>query len=709
MIKYLKFKMEIDYWVRDFSVGGLNYDLWEGGKDKWDAFRRDCPFMIEDESVMLLIDVTNGRVVNWKEGVAGEFTTVKIVDRGSYQLLDENMSLLCGYHGYVPDLLGIVNKSWGDYLEFRIGKDCFVEDWKCNDALLKEFIGNCDEFKGDDEKIEVFFNKVSSATTQKCQRDVDIPSMLNMAVKKFEKKYPVGIQTFSEIIREGYVYVDKTDLVWQLAHYAKFIFLSRPRRFGKSLLSTTLESYFKGDQDLFDGLKIIDYEQKWEGYPVIHLDLSTAKGRECAKDLRQSLMFLLRNYLDVYGRNEEEETPGQCLTGIIQRACEQTGKQVVVLVDEYDAPLLDVLHEGEMLDSMRKVMQEFYQPLKASEARIKFCFITGITKFSQLSIFSTINNLKNVTMLPQFSAICGFTENEVKTVLAKGIEAMAAEYNCSAEVMFERIKMRYDGYHFSEKSEDIYNPYSLLNAFTDRKLTNYWFESGTPTFLIRQMQHFRTDIMSVDRMEVFSSEFDQPTEAMQSALPLLYQSGYLTIKDYDEETETYTLSIPNQEVRIGYVEGLLPAYTGLEAGRVKAGFAMKFWLALKRHDVDLAMREMQAYLAGIPYVEGFKQKLQEVATAEGFYEYTMYLIFSTLNFYVRTQVKCAGGRTDMVVWMPDAIYVFEMKVNGTAQEALQQIDNNSYAIPYQTDGRPVVKVGVKFDVEKRIPEEWVIA
>ena len=523
-----------------------------------------------------------------------------------------------------------------------------------------------------------------------------------------DKKYPIGIQTFSRIRREGMVYVDKTDLVWQLAHYSTYVFLSRPRRFGKSLLTTTLASYFRGEHNLFEGLKIMDMEQEWQKYPVMHLSLSMAKNQDSPDALRDRLLLLLKPYREEYGSDPEEKTPGGMLSGLIERAYKKEGRQVVVLIDEYDAPMLDVLHENQMLAPMRKVMQEFYQPLKDCEAMIKFCFITGITKFSQLSIFSTINNLKNVTMLPQFSAICGITEHEVKTVLADGIEAMAAEYNCSADEMFKRIKTRYDGYHFSEKSEDIYNPYSLLNAFTDNKLANYWFESGTPTFLIRQMQHFRTDITSLDRMEVFASEFDQPTEAMQSALPLLYQSGYLTIKGYDMDTETYTLSIPNQEVRIGYTEGLIPVYTGLEAGRVKAGFAMKFWLALKRHDVDLAMREMQAYLAGIPYVEGFKQKLKEVATAEGFYEYTMYLIFSTLNFYVRTQVKCAGGRTDMVVWMPDTIYVFELKVNGTAQEALQQIDSHGYAIPYQTDGRPVVKVGVKFDAEKRVPEEWII-
>lgn len=441
---------------------------------------------------------------------------------------------------------------------------------------------------------------------------------------------------------------------------------------------------------------------------MIRLDLSVAKNQDSPDALRDRLLLLLKRYKEKFGSNPEEKTPGGVLAGLIERAYMKEGRQVVVLIDEYDAPLLDVIHEKEMLAPMRKVMQEFYQPLKASEAMIKFCFITGITKFSQLSIFSTINNLKNITMLPQFSAICGITEHEVKTVLAEGIESMAAKYGCSSDEMFERIKARYDGYHFSETSEDIYNPCSLVNAFTDCRLDNYWFESGTPSFLIRQMQHFRTDITAMDVIEVPASAFDRPTEAMTTALPLLYQSGYLTIKDYDPESLMFTLSIPNQEVRIGYTDGLLPAYVGLEGENVQVGFALKFWRALKKADVDLAMREMQAYMAAIPYVEGFKKKLAEAATAEGFYEYTLYLIFSMLNVYVRTQVKCAGGRVDMAVWMPDTIYVFELKVDGTAQEALQQIDDKSYAIPYQTDGRPVVKVGVKFDAEKRVPEEWVI-
>ena len=522
-----------------------------------------------------------------------------------------------------------------------------------------------------------------------------------------ERRYPIGIQTFSRIIREGYIYIDKTDLIWQLAHYASFVFMSRPRRFGKSLLTSTLESYFKGERELFEGLKIMALEKEWEQYPVFRLDLSSAKHMS-PDQIRQELENILAPYEKIYGENPKETTPGMRLGGLIDRAYEMTGKQVAVIIDEYDAPLLDVLHEDATLKEMREVMQEFYQRLKKQEAKIKFCFITGITKFSQLSIFSTINNLLNVTMDPKFSCLCGITEQEFVTVFDEDISRLAEVYGITHEEMHNKLKLRYDGYHFSEDAAEVYNPFSLLKAFQQSKVANYWFESGTPTFLIRQMQHFHTDITALDCLEVPAESFDVPTEAMSSALPLLYQSGYLTIKGYDREGEIYKLAIPNQEVRIGFVKGLLPTYIGLDSGSVQTGFALKFWRALKQGDVELAMREMQAYLAGVPYVEGFKQKLADAATAEGFYEYTMYLIFSMLNVYVRTQVKCAGGRVDMVVWMPDTTYVFEMKTTESAQKALEQINSRDYAIPYQTDNRAVVKIGVKFNVDTRIPEEWVV-
>ena len=523
------------------------------------------------------------------------------------------------------------------------------------------------------------------------------------------RRYPVGIQTFEKIIKGGYVYVDKSDLVWNLTRVSNYVFLSRPRRFGKSLLSSTLRSYFEGRKDLFEGLKIMQLEQEWTEYPVMHLDLSTAKSQESAEALRHALSLLIEPYEELYGKNPSELTPGQKIKGVIRRAHEKTGRQVAVIIDEYDAPLLEVLHEEENLSAFRKVMQEFYVPLKASDPYIKFCFITGITKFSQLSIFSTINNLKNVSMRPDFSAICGITEEEVKTVFKNDIAHMAVKYECTPEEMFRKIKRMYDGYHFSKQSPDIYNPFSLLNAFDDLELSSGWFASATPSFLIRQMQHFRTDITAMEDLEEPAESFDVPTEAMNSALPLLYQSGYLTIKGYDRDVEMYKLSIPNQEVRIGFTKGLLPTYVGLDVGNVQGGFAVKFWRALKKNDLDLALRELQAYLSGLPYVEGFKKKLEEAAKAEGFYEYTFYLIFSMLNVYVRTQVKCAGGRIDVVVKMPDTTYVLELKTNESAQKALEQINSHHYALPYQTDGRQVVKAGIHFNIDTRTIDDWAIS
>lgn len=523
------------------------------------------------------------------------------------------------------------------------------------------------------------------------------------------RKYPVGIQTFSEIIHKNMVYVDKTDLVWKMADYAKYIFLARPRRFGKSLLSSTLHSYFAGKRELFEGLKIMELEKEWRQYPVIHLDLSEAKGQVSAEALQQRICVLLKPYLEMYGSDSEEKTPGAVMSGLIRRVTQQSNNPVVIIIDEYDAPLLEVLHEQERLEDMRRVMQEFYITLKANEANIHFCFITGITKFSQLSIFSTINNLMNVTMLPEFATICGITERELTTTLHEDIEQLAGKNGTTYEAMHSRLKLRYDGYHFSRNSEEVYNPFSLIKAFMTGELNDYWFDSGTPSFLIRQMQHFRTDITSLDSLEVPATAFDKPTETMTSALPLLYQGGYLTIKDYEHETGIYTLGFPNQEVRVGYAEGLLPTYIGLNGSDVQTGFALKFWQALKKDDINQALHDMQAYLSSIPYVEGFKRKLAEVTNAEGFYEYTLYLIFSMLNVYVKTQVKCAGGRADMVVFMPNTIYVMELKLNGTAREALMQINDNGYARPYEGDGRRVVKVGIRFSTESKSIEDWIIS
>ena len=521
------------------------------------------------------------------------------------------------------------------------------------------------------------------------------------------RRYPIGIQTFQRIIEEGYVYVDKTDLVWQLANGGTYIFLSRPRRFGKSLLTTTLKSYFEGRRDLFEGLKIMELEQEWRQYPVIHLDMSTAKNKGDANNLQRYLKLYMSELMPPY-TTEDNKLPGEKFASLIRCLYEEYGSRVVVLIDEYDAPLLEGMHEQENLDAMRKVMQEFYQPLKACEAMIRFCFLTGITKFSQLSIFSTLNNISNVSMDLEYSTICGITETELTTVLKDDIDMLAEEYECSYEEMHQKLKTQYNGYRFSGQSEGVYNPYSLFNCFDERQLKNFWFESGTPTFLFNQMKRFGTDITRMDDIRASESAFYQPTENLTDALPLLYQAGYLTIKGYDRDEDVYLLQVPNAEVRIGFIQGLLPIYSGMRSDDVKQGCAYKMWKNLRSGDIDQALRELKAFLAGEPYVEGFKQKLSGAATREGFYEYTFYLILSMLNVYVQTQVKCSTGRVDMIVHSKDTLYLFEFKVKSTAAKALQQIEEKDYADQFATDPRKVVKVGVNFDIDTWTIEDWEI-
>lgn len=513
-----------------------------------------------------------------------------------------------------------------------------------------------------------------------------------------QRKYPVGVQTFEKIRNEGYIYIDKTDLIWKLSRTSPYVFLSRPRRFGKSLLSTTISSYFRGERHLFEGLKIMELEKEWKQYPVVHLDVSTAKNKDSKKEVLNELLDLIEPYCNEYGVEMRENTPGQCLKKVITNAYNKTGNQVVIVIDEYDAPLLEVMHD-ESLAAMRKVMQEFYQPLKACESMVKFCFITGITKFSQLSIFSTLNNLRNVSMNPEFSAICGITENELVTAMAEDIHLMAESMGLDDGEMHRRLKHQYDGYHFSDKSEDIYNPFSLLNAFADKAIKSYWFSSGTPSFLVEHLRQFNTDITTLDNVEASASDFDAPTETMEDAIPMMYQAGYLTIRDYDPESDTYTLAIPNREVSVGLTECLMKTYTGLTKNGVRQGFAIKFYRSLKNDDIETALDELDAFLESLPYVEGFKQKLDEAPFREGFYEYTFFLIFSMMEAYVQTQVKRWRGRIDMVVHMPQTTYLFEFKIRDDADNAIRQMDERRFAESYQTYGRRVVKVGILFDTE----------
>ena len=521
-----------------------------------------------------------------------------------------------------------------------------------------------------------------------------------------ERIYPVGIQDFEKLRTKGAIYVDKTRLIYQLVQ-KDYVFLSRPRRFGKSLLTSTLKYYFQGRKDLFQGLAIEQLEQEWREYPVLHFDLSTAKNRDL-EGIRSELVSQLQPYEKKWGVEvDKTKEAGQRLATLIHAAYVQTGQKTVVIIDEYDAPMLDVLHDEENLPKVRKLMQEFYAPLKACDADLRFVFITGITKFSQLSIFSVINNLTNVSMQPEFSAICGITEEELHTVFEPDIAMLAEEYECTPEEMRIRLKEQYDGYHFSGKSDDIYNPFSLLNAFALKHIRSYWFASGTPTYLIHQMQRFGTDVTTLDAKEASEEMFDRPSEAMSDALPLLYQSGYLTIKSYDRDFGTYMLGIPNKEVRVGLTEHLLPLYTK-RSDMVNGGFIQDFCRALLREDLEKALVAMRAYLAGIPYPDGGKEILNDMSKNEYYYETVFYLMFSFMNRHIQTQVKTCRGRADMVMRTSKAVYVFELKINKSAEDALKQIDEKGYMLPYAADGRKLVKCGISFSTETRTIEDWAI-
>lgn len=375
-----------------------------------------------------------------------------------------------------------------------------------------------------------------------------------------QKFYPVGIQTFSEIIGKNYLYIDKTGYVYRMTHSAsKYMFLSRPRRFGKSLLASTLHSYFEGRKELFKGPVIEKLETEWMSYPVFHFDMSLAKHVDRER-LESMLNIQLYRYEEIYGRLDGEVMLNDRLTGLIQRAYQQTGKQVVVLIDEYDAPLLDVMHEDKNLPILRNVMRNFYSPLKACDPYLRYVFLTGITKFSQLSIFSELNNIKNISMDEPYAAICGITEEEIKEQMSYDLGLLAEKMQITRDEVLAKLKENYDGYHFTWPSPDIYNPFSLFNAFNDGKFNSYWFGSGTPTYLIEMLNKFGVLPSEIGGIEAVAAEFDAPTERMTNITPLLYQSGYITIKGYDSVFDIYTLDIPNKEVRIGLMRNLIPSY-----------------------------------------------------------------------------------------------------------------------------------------------------
>ena len=517
-------------------------------------------------------------------------------------------------------------------------------------------------------------------------------------MEALQRLYPIGIQTFSEIREKNYLYIDKTEYVYRMTHFAKYVFLSRPRRFGKSLLASTLHSYFSGRKDLFQGLAMERFEKEWIEYPVLHFDMSTAKHVD-KEQLLQELNLKLSEYEGVYGKGQEEINPNQRLMGLIKRAYEQTGRQVVVLIDEYDAPLLDVVHEKENLGVLRNIMRNFYSPLKACDPYLKYVFLTGITKFSQLSIFSELNNIKNISMDEPYAAICGITEDEMLTQMKEDMERLAAKLNISPEEVLLKLKENYDGYHFTYPSPDIYNPFSLLNAFADGKFGSYWFGSGTPTYLIKMLEKFGVEPSEIGNNHAEVSAFDAPTETMTDIIPLLYQSGYITIKDYDESIDLYTLDIPNKEVRLGLMKSLLPNYV---ASKTRETTTMVAYLSrdIRNDDMDSALRRLQTFLSTIPYCDNTRY--------EGHYQQMFYIIFSLLGSFVDVEVRTPRGRVDVVLRTKTTLYVMELKLDKTAGEAMEQINLKNYPERFALCGLPVVKVAINFDSERCTIGEWII-
>ena len=518
-------------------------------------------------------------------------------------------------------------------------------------------------------------------------------------MEDLQRLYPIGIQTFSKIREGNYLYVDKTEYVYRMTHSASsYIFLSRPRRFGKSLLTSTLHSYFSGRKDLFHGLAMEKLEKEWTEYPVLHFDMSTAKHAD-SEQLLQELNLKLYGYEQIYGRLEEEVNPNQRLMGLIKRAYEQTGKKVVVLIDEYDAPLLDVVHERENLDVLRNIMRNFYSPLKACDPYLRYVFLTGITKFSQLSIFSELNNIKNISMDEPYAAICGISEDEIRLQMKDDLEGLAKKLEIIPEEALMKLKENYDGYHFTSPSPDIYNPFSLLNAFADGKFGSYWFGSGTPTYLINMLEKFGVEPSEIGNNKVSVEDFDAPTERMTSIIPLLYQSGYITIKNYDEELDLYTLNIPNKEVRIGLMKSLLPHYVGSKAPETTT---MVAYLSrdIRNGDMDTALRRLQTFLSTIPQCDNTKY--------EGHYQQVFYIIFSLLGYYVDVEVRTPRGRVDIVLRTKTTLYVMELKLDKSAGEAMEQIDLKNYPERFALCGLPVVKVAVSFDSERCTIGGWEI-
>ncbi|RHO75284.1 AAA family ATPase [Parabacteroides sp. AF48-14] len=513
------------------------------------------------------------------------------------------------------------------------------------------------------------------------------------------RKYPIGIQSFEKLRRGQYIYVDKTDLVYQLATAGNPCFLSRPRRFGKSLLLSTFEAYFLGKKELFTGLAVEQLETEWAVHPVFHLDLN-AERYDSVEELDNMLESQLSRWEQTYGITQPNRSISIRFMDVIREASVQTGRGVVVLIDEYDKPLLRSFHNEELQQQFRNRLTAFYTVLKSADPWLRFVFITGVTKFAQMSVFSELNQLTDISQLPQYATLCGMTRSEIEDSFAPDIEELGRLNNLTTEEVMNKLTRLYDGYRFSEyATEGIYNPFSLLSVMSHKVFKDYWFSSGTPTFLVKMLKETDYDLRELDGIEVPSAALISYRANSKEPVPMIYQSGYLTIKSYDKEFKTYTLGFPNEEVRYGFLNFVLPFYTPIdsEEGNFYIG---KFVQELRKGDPEAFLTRLRAFFADIPYELNDK--------TERHYQVVFYLVFKLLGQFAEAEVRSAKGRADAVVKTADYIYVFEFKLDGTVDEAIHQIDDKGYLIPYTTDGRKLVKVGVSFSREERNLGEWVI-
>ena len=513
----------------------------------------------------------------------------------------------------------------------------------------------------------------------------------------FPRKMPIGIQSFEKLRRENYVYIDKTEIMYRLVSTSNPYFLSRPRRFGKSLMLSTMEAYFLGKRDLFKGLAIERLETEWNTHAVLHLDLNAEK-YDSPERLHDMLEFQLRGWEETYGTGGKGITHSARFMEVIKKANEKTGRGVVILIDEYDKPLLNSFHDEALQKAFRETLTAFYTVLKSADQWLRFVFITGVTKFAQMGIFSNLNQLKDISLDPRYAALCGLTGDEIRADFVPELKLLAKENNLDDEACMERLTRMYDGYHFNYRDMvGIYNPFSILNVLDSTMFENYWFASGTPTFLVEMLKKTDFDLRELDGIEVSAASLSDDRANINNPVPMIYQSGYLTIKKYDKEFQIYTLGFPNDEVKYGFLNFVTPFYTPV-AETDTSFYIGKFIRELREGDPDAFLTRLRAFFAGISYELNNR--------TERHYQTIFYLVFKLMGQFAETEVRSAKGRADAVVKTADYIYVFEFKLDGSADQALAQINDRGYLIPYTVDGRKLVKIGVNFDPAQRNIGDW---